>query len=263
MSARSRTAAGFTLLELMIAMTLGLVLSVVIAQLFANTRQANRATEDAARVQESVRFAIDVIGRTVRIAGYMSNPNAVATTVFPSAARALDGVAGVGTVSDKLIVRFQGGGTATLNPDSTILDCQGAAVAADFTGTTVRTNTFFIQPSTVDGRNALWCSTDATGNPSLELAPGVEAMKVIFGEDTTPAPPNGDGTADRFVSLGSVTSLDNVVAVRVYLLFSGKELIRLDTASATYTLAGTAYTYTDQKIRRVVTTTITLRNRAP
>ncbi len=264
MTARSRTAAGFTLLEMMIAITLGLVLAVVIAQLFANTRIANRATEDAARVQESVRFATDVIGRTVRIAGYMSNPVAAASAVFPSGGcptpgptcmRALDGTAGAGTVSDTLIVRFQGAGTPASAPDSTILDCLGNAVAPDFAGSTVSYNQFSIA-SGADGRNALFCSNNSAVNPGTELVPGVEAMKVIFGEDT-----NADGTADRFIPLGSAPNLDNVVAVRVYLLFSGKEAIRLDTASATYTLAGTAYTYSDQKIRRVVTTTITLRNR--
>lgn len=264
MTARSRTAAGFTLVELMVAMTLGLVLSVVIAQLFANTRIANRATEDAARVQESVRFASDVIGRTVRIAGYMSNPVAVASTVFPSTGcptpgptclRALDGTAGAGTASDTLIVRFQGAGTPASAADNTILDCLGGAVAPDFTGNTVSYNQFNIAAG-ADGRNALFCSTTSGTLPGTELVPGVEAMKVIFGEDT-----NGDGTADRFIALGSITNLDAVVAVRVYLLFSGKEAVRLDTASATYTLAGTAYTYSDQKIRRLVTTTITLRNR--
>ncbi len=260
MTRRAHSTKGFTLVEMMVALALGSLLAIVVAQLFANTRESNRATEDSARIQESMRYGAAVIGRTVRVAGYKSDPRADSATVFPAAARALDGTNGAGTASDTLIVRFQGAGPTTGTADSTILDCLGAAVAPDFAGTTKSYNGFSIAAG-ADGRNALFCSTDPLVSPGTELVPGVEAMQVIFGEDTTTAP--GDGTADRFVPVGSVTNLDNVVAVRVYLLLSGKEGVRLDTAAANYTLAGVAYSFTDNKIRRVVTQTIVLRNRAP
>lgn len=255
-------AKGFTLVEMMVALALGSLLAIVVAQLFANTRESNRATEDAARIQESMRYAGEVIGRTVRIAGYKSDPRGDSAGIFPSAARALDGTNGTGTDSDTLIVRFQGAGPTTGTADNTILDCLGAAVAPDFgPAPGAKSYNRFSIATGADGRNALFCSTNPAVSPGTELVPGVEAMQVIFGEDTTTAP--GDGTADRFVPVGSVTNLDNVVAVRVYLLLAGKENIRLDTASATYTLAGVAYTFSDAKIRRPVTQTIVLRNRAP
>jgi type IV pilus assembly protein PilW len=256
MSRRAHIAKGFTLVEMMVALALGSLLAIVVAQLFANTRDSNRATEDAARIQESMRYAASIIGRTVRIAGYKSNPTADSATVFPSTARALDGTNGTGTASDTLIVRFQGA------PNNTMLDCLGAVVAPDYATINKSYNKFSISTG-ADGRNALFCSTDAA-NPSAvgtELVPGVEAMQVIFGEDTTAAP--GDGYADRFVPVGSVANLDNVVAVRIYLLLSGKESIKLSDASTTYAVGGVDYTYSDRKIRRVVTQTIVLRNRAP
>lgn len=259
MTRRATMAKGFTLVELMVALALGMLLAIVVAQLFANTRDSNRATEDSGRIQESMRYAATVIGRTVRIAGYKSDPLADSATIFPAAARALDGTNGAATASDTLIVRFQGAGPTTGTADSTVLNCLGAAVAPDFAGTAKSYNRFSIATG-ADGRNALFCNTDAA-NPLLagtELVPGVEAMQVIFGEDTT-----ADGTADRFVPVGSVTDLDNVVAVRVYLLVSGSEGIRLDTATANYTVGGVAYSFTDKKIRRIVTQTIVLRNRAP
>lgn len=257
-----RNAAGFTLVEMMVALALGSLLAIVVAQLFANTRESNRAAEDTARIQEGMRFAGETIGRTVRIAGYKSDPRGDSALIFPSTARALDGSNGAGTASDTLIVRFQGSGAVTGTADNTILDCLGTPVAPDFAGTTKSYNKFSIAAG-ADGRNALFCSTNpaAPTNPGTELVPGVEALQVVFGEDTTAAP--GDGTADRFVPVGSVTQLDNVVAVRVYLLLVGTENIRLDTATANYTLAGVTYSYSDRKIRRVVTQTIVLRNRAP
>ena len=258
MTRHATLARGFTLVEMMVALALGMLLAIVVAQLFANTRDSNRATEDASRIQESMRYAATIIGRTVRIAGYKSNPTSVAA-IFPAGARALDGTNGAATASDTLIVRFQGGGPTSATADNTILNCLGVGVAPDFTGTNTSYNRFSIATG-ADGRNALFCNTDAA-NPTLagtELVPGVEAMQVIFGEDT-----NADGTADRFVPVGSVTNLDNVVAVRVYLLISGSEGIRLDTATANYTVGGVAYSFTDKKIRRIVTQTIVLRNRAP
>jgi type IV pilus assembly protein PilW len=257
MNRRPHIAKGFTLVEMMVALALGSLLAVVVAQLFANTRDSNRATEDSSRMQESMRYSASIIGRTVRVTGYKSNPTAVTSTVFPSTAPALDGTNGSGTASDTLIVRFQGA------PNSTMLDCLGAVVAPDYTTNNKSFNKFSIATG-ADGRNALFCSTDGT-NPSAtgtELVPGVEAMQVIFGEDTTAAP--GDGYADRFVPVGTTgLNLDNVVAVRVYLLLSGKENIKLSSASTTYKVGGIDYTYTDKKIRRVVTQTIVLRNRAP
>ncbi|HWM42572.1 MAG TPA: PilW family protein [Burkholderiales bacterium] len=253
-------ARGFTLVEMMVALALGSLLAIVVAQLFANTRTTNRATEDAARVQESMRYAAEVIGRTVRIAGYKSDPRADSAVIFPAAARALDGTNGTGTDSDTLIVRYQGAGAVTGTADNTILDCLGAAVAPDYAGIAKAYNKFSVATG-ANGRNALFCSTDPAVNPGTELVSGVEAMQVIFGEDTTTAP--GDGTADRFVPVGSVTNLDNVVAVRVYLLLSGSESVRLDTAAANYTVGGVAYSYSDAKVRRIVTYTVVLRNRAP
>lgn len=256
---------GFTLIELMVGLTLGMLLSLVMAQLFSNTSRANRATEDSARIQENARFATDVIGRTVRIAGYRNDPLATSDSVFdPATAPALSGTDGTGIASDTLIVRFQGGGAVTGTADNTILDCLGNPVAPDYgavgPGLIKAYNKFSIAPG-ADGRNALFCSNNSAVNPGTELVPGVEAMQVIYGEDTTATP---DGTADRFVPIGSVTTLGNVVVVRVYLLLSGKENVRVDpAASVTYPVGGVNYTFSDQKIRRVVTATVVLRNRAP
>lgn len=267
MTRRTHMAKGFTLVEMMVALALGSLLAIVVAQLFANTRTTNRATEDAARVQESMRYAAEVIGRTVRIAGYKSDPVANSTVVFPAAGRALEGTNNDGTASggqqtDTLIVRFQGAGNAALVPDNTILNCLGVAVAPDFAGTTKSYNKFSIAPG-ADGRNALFCSTDPAVNPGTELVPGVDAMQILLGEDT-----NADGTADRFLPPAAPVTFDNVVALRAYLLISGAENVgAVDSPTApptkTYTLAGSAHAYTDRKIRRIVTATIGLRNRLP
>lgn len=67
--------AGFTLVELMIAMAIGLIATIGIASLFSSTSRSNRLQEGLARLQESGRFAAQRIEADLRMAGaqYCSN----------------------------------------------------------------------------------------------------------------------------------------------------------------------------------------------
>src|ERR1043165_7328718 len=48
---------GFTLLELMIAMAIGLLLTLIIGTLFVQSRRTYLTTDDVSRMQENMRFA--------------------------------------------------------------------------------------------------------------------------------------------------------------------------------------------------------------
>jgi type IV pilus assembly protein PilW len=77
---------GFSLLELMVALALGLLLSAGILTLFSNTSQTNKVQEGLARLQEDGRFAISRMEVDMRAVGgqYCSNTSgkaAVGTTV--------------------------------------------------------------------------------------------------------------------------------------------------------------------------------------
>src|SRR5687768_7763257 len=65
---------GFTLIELMISMALGLVLLLVIGTVFVSSRQTFREQEDNARIQESGRFALEILGRSIKQAGHVEVP---------------------------------------------------------------------------------------------------------------------------------------------------------------------------------------------
>ena len=67
----SRGRRGFSLLELMLAVTLGALLTVVAVQLFASSGRANAEHLGQARLQESARHALGFLGRSVRGAGYL------------------------------------------------------------------------------------------------------------------------------------------------------------------------------------------------
>ena len=63
---------GFTLIELMIALLLGLLVMGAAIAIFLSNRQAYSATEGLGRVQENVRFAFELMARDIREVG--ANP---------------------------------------------------------------------------------------------------------------------------------------------------------------------------------------------
>lgn len=75
---------GFSLVELMVASTIGLMVVGSIGYFYLGTRQAYRTTGNLSRIQESQRFALDTLAREIRLAGYVGcvNLSARAPTVI-------------------------------------------------------------------------------------------------------------------------------------------------------------------------------------
>lgn len=67
----ARSHAGFSLVELMVAMALSLILLAGVLTIFASSRTTYETTDRLSRIQESGRFALDSIVRDLRSAGYL------------------------------------------------------------------------------------------------------------------------------------------------------------------------------------------------
>ena len=61
---------GLSLIELMIAVTLGIVVIAGVATAFLGSKQSYRVNENLARMQESARYAYDILSKDIRMAGY-------------------------------------------------------------------------------------------------------------------------------------------------------------------------------------------------
>ncbi|MCD6706281.1 MAG: PilW family protein [Thiobacillus sp.] len=61
---------GFSLVELMIAMTIGFIVLAGIGYLYVESRQAFRSMDNLSRMQESARYALEIMSRDIRMAGY-------------------------------------------------------------------------------------------------------------------------------------------------------------------------------------------------
>jgi type IV pilus assembly protein PilW len=67
-----RTHEGFALVELMIALALGLVIVAALGQLYAGSKQSYALSDAMARLDENGRFTADFLSNDLRMAGYLS-----------------------------------------------------------------------------------------------------------------------------------------------------------------------------------------------
>ena len=196
---------GFSLVELMIATVLGLVIMAVMLGIYQSNTENARFYSANLKVQENGRFALDVIGRTARMAGY-DDPMTTTTVAAPQVNGSMDSSGALITQSglkadgDTLSVRYEGG--------TGIRDCQGQAVAAD----DWVTNMYAV---TTD--NNLVCATfsnnSAVVSDAIPVADGVEDMRVLYGLDL-----DDSGDVNRYVRSQAVGDWSQVISMRIALL---------------------------------------------
>jgi len=107
------------------------------------------------------------------------------------------------------------------------------------------------------GINALWVY-DNTSSVAMELVEGVENMQIRYGVDT-----DSNDIIDSYQTANDVNTAanwDKVVSAEISLLFVTQEN-KLTTTNQSYTYNGAAVTSTDNRLRRVYTTVIGIRNR--
>lgn len=272
---------GFTIVEFLVAMTIGLIVSLALGQIFLGVRQSFSSQEDSSRMQENMRFAAQALSRALRQAGYRNQPAVEAALVFPreSNLAAIEGADNVSTsglpagnsdttkptaptnatvTPDRVTVRFQGSGTGTA-ADGTIVDCLGNSIDYGV----MATNTFAVRGVTkADGTisSSLFCSTDGNWPANNELIPDVDNMQILYGVDT-----DANGAADKYVRYGDIGTVganeDKIVSVRIWLLLRSATPTQTRAEAASYMLAGTNFIYNDRFQRRVLYMTVNLRNR--
>ncbi|MHB1245189.1 MAG: PilW family protein [Sulfuriferula sp.] len=76
-----RSQHGFSLVELMVAITLGFIIIGAVGYLFLGSRQTYRSTDAMSRIQENARYALQTMAHDVRMAGYVGCGNLQAMTV--------------------------------------------------------------------------------------------------------------------------------------------------------------------------------------
>ncbi|MCF6364093.1 MAG: PilW family protein [Gammaproteobacteria bacterium] len=233
---------GFSLVEIMVAMTLGLVLLGGTITLYASSKDSYRLQENIAGLQENARFAIHALRRDVEMAGFP-----MAREIVPfNIAETLDGG---GNTSDQLSIQYN-----SSNPPNNT-DCLGTVVAPP--GTLI-TNRY-----TINNDGDLVCQGN-TNNLTQTLVENVINMQALYGVDT-----DANGSANQYLRANEVTALPGnpwlqVVSLRLALLVASETAVGpAPRPPLTLLDAVPAFAPADNRLYRVFTTTIPLRNRIP
>lgn len=244
-----RSENGFSLIELMISITLGSILMAAVIQFVFSSKKTFNLNEDVARIQENARIAMDLLAQDIRMAGYTDDNNlpeyfrldACSSTFDPCTT---DG----GTGSDRLAVQL-------ISPTDT--DCLGN------TSSNLITNLYYIADEDTDGVNSLYCRgfdtvSNAFLSAALPMVDGVDHIQLLYGLASS----SGEIIGYRNSNDMSSSDWTDVRSIRLALLVSngqvsGSEPLQLRTYSA---LDNTNIQFTDQHLRKVFTTTVFLNN---
>ena len=183
---RRRAVAGVALPELMVALAIGLVLILAASALLMLARSSYLLIDDRARIEESGRYAIEIISQAVRQAGYRDWSAAGAVETGWLAVAGLD-ARSLKDASDGIGGPY--GAAVNGSGDMAMKNCAGASVPADGPG--AGWSIFYLANDSL-GEPELRCKyRTASGWNSDALVRGVDGFQVLYGLDGNE---NGSGS---------------------------------------------------------------------
>lgn len=228
---------GFTLVELMITISIALFLLGGLVRIVQNVRQTYGNQQALGQLQDAQRFAMTVITDVVQEAGYFPTPvSQTATVAFPAlapfatAGQALYGTHPGGATPDTLQVRYR----TALN-DGVIL-CDGSTNIS--TGPDrAFINVFTVVPAAGTTPGRLWCTVNNTGSvaaPGVALAEGVQNMVIYYGVKRN-VPLQVDYNVDTYLTANLMSAADwmNVTSIKIQLTFTNPLFGQTTTQPAT------------------------------
>lgn len=245
---------GYTLIELMISVSLGVAMIAIALQYLVGASASFNATETAGRIQENGRFALSMITDELRLAGY-GNPNAGSRPGFfyTLACGGFDPCTmnGAGTDSDRIAIWSD-----PPPDDGSETDCTASAIGANIQ----IANVYYLETSAT-GVTSLMCrGFDVTASAwvaaAQPLLDGIENMQILYGVT------DADDSISRYISADNVADWNDVVSVRLAILVStGLEDGGSGLDTRTYELLDAPeLSYTDTFNRRVFSTTVVINN---
>lgn len=280
---RQQAQRGQSLIELMVALALGLVISGAAIQLFL----ANQITVNFQRgmndVQANGRFALDILTRSTRLAGLNSSSTysevsgkaiggiVMATSDVPGLASTStdiarnDALAAGISDSDQLVVQYLG--------MTGMVDCEGNSVVAD----RMVIERYFVRNDDITNTAALACDAGnwfiAGGVPTITgygdagqvLVAGVDSFQVLYGLDNGA---DGQPLVSRYVNADTYTTTTpgtKILAVRVALYLRSADragdaepiTTAVPVLDSTIAAGGVP---NDARLRRLFVNTVALRN---
>ena len=215
---KRRIQRGFTVVELMVALLIGLFLLGGLLTLVQDNRRSFSSQNQLSQLQDAERMAMTMITDVIQSAGYYPDPTTnsaplvlPAIGAFASAGQAVVGTLGGGPPGDTISVRY-----ATNSGDG-IVNCIGQPNTSG--GVATYTNTF----SVANGQ--LICTMNGTPYSIIGTTPPasgnftgvvVTNMQILYGVATGSTANN----VDTYYSAAAVPNWSNVISVKVTLTFA-------------------------------------------
>lgn len=206
-------AAGFSLVELLVALALSLFLIAGVVVMYFSTSQSYNVQQQTAKIQERERLAATFVGSVVQSAGYFGAPVTYDPDgAFPADSTfTTDGQAIFGTSAS-----YSGGADDTISirmlaaKDDPVLNCLGFP----YGGATAQLYVNEFSLDTVNHRLRCTLSGPGITTQTQPLLDGISSFQILYGVDT-----NGDGSADEYLGANAVPNWLAVRSVRITLKF--------------------------------------------
>jgi type IV pilus assembly protein PilW len=212
-----RGQSGFTIIELMIALLIGLFLLGGLLTIVQDNRRVFGNQNQLAQLQDNERLALTMMTDVIQMAGYFPDPTSnsaqstmlatAATTPAMVAGQAMTGQTNATAQGDTITVRY------TTSGSDGILSCTGTSTTG---GIFTYINTFSVVPN-ASGVGQLVCTRE--NGTQYPLVSGVTNLSVSYGVNTT-----GSGNnVDTYMSAATVTATsnwNNVVSANIALTFT-------------------------------------------
>jgi type IV pilus assembly protein PilW len=236
-------ARGFTLVEILVAITIALFLTGGLLTIVGAMRKTTTVQSGLSNLQDNERMAMTLLADVIQEAGYFPNPSAnTATGEFPAigpftfagqAVSLAQGQSFIGAggftdppppaASNIISVRFATAGTVVVAPavPDNLINCTGNST----TYATTFVNTFaVIADATVPGTYDLVCQlqdSTAGGAPiTVYLATGITQLQILYGVQTNTSV--NSTSVDTYLDANGVNAgpyWNNVISVKLTLSF--------------------------------------------
>lgn len=276
---------GFTLVELMIALTLGLVVTAAIGYVFLSSKRSLNYGQGMARLQENQRSSLIILNTVLRQAGYvydtftytspsMAFPGPPYAVFGGSATSGLSSTfvgsnSNVSTAGDFIEIAFVGDDDGTGTTGS-MRNCLGTLVKRS----EISLNVFYVNKAANEKVPSLYCSAEqvvlgspstvsGTAPPPQPLIYGVSSLTVTYGIDSSLPP---DRAVDYYATTSQMSSTlwPKVMSLGLRLQTQSTDLVD-SVSSGPVTTGGnntlTGSTASGFYLQRPLTQTVVIRNK--